>query len=1015
VRKLQSQRQQLRLDARKLPLNRPLVERAARIQAMADQQEWIAGLEKQAATLGDDVAAIEIEIEAQRERLGVDADTSPQLLRGLTVRSLAPFKPLARALRDSQQVLERLRQETSGGRDTAETLNKQIQTALSTQPQSDLVGAVERAGRLVSQLRRRVQLDGRLEHMASQQRDLQDESAELMDRQLLPLGAVAALGGVFVISVVLVLAGWWLSFGFGVALLGVAGIVGAVLMKYHLERTAEQQLGNCDKQLKLLAGQIKQLKAERTQLDVELPQGGGPPLARLETAETELERLEALLPLEAQRKTVAQDSASAQQRLKDAEAACTESQRRWRQALHSAGWPAKLSPKQVWQLAGRCRQLRELYRQLEQRQDEQRQAAASVSAFADRLTQLLADVELMPPDGKPSVQLRYLRKELSEQESLGRQRQELVHRDRQIARRQAQHRRVARRLLARRRTLLSSSGAVDAADFRRRVADSMRIAQLQVARDAVEREIAASLGRQFSEDVLRRHLDALPEANLDQHWEQLAGRLQDCESELRQLFERRGQLQQQLETLAQDRRLPQRQLELGVVRERLATAIGRWQASAVTSSLLESVRQLYEGSRQPATLQEASRYLHQLTGGRYSRIWTPMDEDLLFVDDAAGNSLRVESLSRGTREQMFLCLRLALIGDFARRGVRLPVVFDDVFVNFDSQRTRAAAALLCDFAQAGHQLLVFTCHEHIARLFKSLRVPVRQLPSRSAGAAPLAAEAALEEAVVTEPAKKPRPRRKPAEPAPAPVIALAPPRPPMAQPLVEEPAAPMIVEPEPAPVPVAIEVPSEPPRHAMELEPLELDFIAGEYELAPPHRVGRWPSLWALEVEPIVNPVIDPPPAVAAPRTEPQWRWDDSEPWFEGYDGEFPLNEEPPDTSCLWADEPWQLIEQPWPAFREPWPAQPLIVVEEPRLAVEDPWEELAEPWPGTSRSPASYDGLWKAEGAEEFAGEFAVRPQPESRIVKEGAPPARSERRGARRRKRKTQSATADGDSEAA
>ena len=36
--------------------------------------------------------------------------------------------------------------------------------------------------------------------------------------------------------------------------------------------------------------------------------------------------------------------------------------------------------------------------------------------------------------------------------------------------------------------------------------------------------------------------------------------------------------------------------------------------------------------------------------------------------------------------------------------------------------------VLCDFAAAGHQVLVFTCHEHMLRLFKSLHTPVGRLP-----------------------------------------------------------------------------------------------------------------------------------------------------------------------------------------------------------------------------------------------------------------------------------------------
>jgi hypothetical protein len=230
------------------------------------------------------------------------------------------------------------------------------------------------------------------------------------------------------------------------------------------------------------------------------------------------------------------------------------------------------------------------------------------------------------------------------------------------------------------------------------------------------------------------------------------------DKQLRERFEQRGQLAQQLQSLAEDRRLPQKQIELAILERRREEALRRWQVLAVTSRCLDCVRESYEQHRQPETLQEASRYLEQLTGGRYRRVWTPLGEPVLRVDDDT-RAHPVEQLSRGTREQLFLALRMALAHGYARRGAPLPMILDDVLVNFDSQRAKAAAAVLRDFAAAGQQVLVFTCHEHIFKLFKSLRVASVCLPDN---AEPLRAPIVLEpgERKSEQPAaKSSRPRR----------------------------------------------------------------------------------------------------------------------------------------------------------------------------------------------------------------------------------------------------------------
>jgi hypothetical protein len=159
-------------------------------------------------------------------------------------------------------------------------------------------------------------------------------------------------------------------------------------------------------------------------------------------------------------------------------------------------------------------------------------------------------------------------------------------------------------------------------------------------------------------------------------------------------------------------------------------------------------------------------------------------------------------LSRGTREQLFVSLRLALVAAYARRGIHLPMILDDVFVNFDAARTRTACAVLRDFAKQGHQLLVFTCHEHVWRMFQELKVDTRRIPNR------------LGDVEVAEPAPEPPQLRAaepiavlpmPEEPAPSPILVEQIRIPPITK-EPEETPIPVVETPKPAPAPAITEV-----------------------------------------------------------------------------------------------------------------------------------------------------------------------------------------------------------------
>jgi uncharacterized protein YhaN len=121
-----------------------------------------------------------------------------------------------------------------------------------------------------------------------------------------------------------------------------------------------------------------------------------------------------------------------------------------------------------------------------------------------------------------------------------------------------------------------------------------------------------------------------------------------------------------------------------------------------------------------------------MTGGRYIRIIVPLGETRLQIEPTEGPPLTTDQLSRGTAEQLYLAMRLAFVREYAKHAGPLPLVIDDILVNFDPLRGRAAILALQAIATT-HQVLVFTCHPHVRRWFEETieNVTIRQLPTKA--------------------------------------------------------------------------------------------------------------------------------------------------------------------------------------------------------------------------------------------------------------------------------------------
>jgi len=772
-RQLQRRRAELRAEAAALGINESLWRQAPRIEALKEQEPWLIGLQGQIDELESGVAQLENDLAAEHQRLGWTDGSAPAALPDVSPRVISSLRSPARALKRCHRQLGEAKEEAAAAEENARSLDRQVESALSARGEHDLAEAMDRAGNMVAQLRRRVQADERLDQMSRYREELEEQSRRLVDRQLLPVRVLIALGAVFALGVMLAMIGLFRpgsitgSLGWLMIVLGLAGTGTAAALKVLLERSNARQLDTCRKQLGMLQAQIQQAREERDHLDRQLP-GSGSPADRLQAAEEELAALEELVPLDTRRGAARREAEAAAARVAQAEAEAAAARRTWREALSAAGLPQKLAPKHVRQLLQCCDHMAQLQRRLEHRREELAQRRRERDSLLGRIGQLVEETGVAVTGSNGIQRLGQLADALRDQETRIQRREVLRREARQARRKRAKHEEAVSRLKHRRRELLRESDAKDEQELRHRAVQAARAEVLRQERDALSREITAAVGEQCSERAVRELLESENVEQLEARRDELLDRLGTLEKQLQERFEKRGQLAGQLKALAEDRQMAAKRLDLAALDKRLEEAIARWQVVAVTSRTLEEIRSVYEQQRQPETLQEASGYLERLTKGRYRRVWTPLGENVLRVDDAEGNALAVEVLSRGTREQLFLALRLALAGAYSRRGAPLPLVLDDVLVNFDADRAKAAVAVLRDFAAAGHQVLVFTCHEHILKLFKSLKVPITRLPDNAeANPAPVIFEAPVKpkrkrsKKAAASPAKKKEPDEEP--------------------------------------------------------------------------------------------------------------------------------------------------------------------------------------------------------------------------------------------------------------
>ncbi|WP_281653791.1 ATP-binding protein [Eggerthella sinensis] len=243
-----------------------------------------------------------------------------------------------------------------------------------------------------------------------------------------------------------------------------------------------------------------------------------------------------------------------------------------------------------------------------------------------------------------------------------------------------------------------------------------RLQALVSRRSALEESLASAKRqrrRLYERIDLRseRTIEAIDDA-LAQKSQQRMGLLETSEG----LNRRYGELKQELSHAEHLHDFDELKLLYQQVRTRQDESAQEYARLLLARRMLESAIATWESKSQPEVYRQASRLLSLMTDGRWTKV-SLTAEGRLQVTDAVKTTRDPVQLSLGTCQQLYLSLRIALLMTADNVGRAVPILADDILVNFDSTRRAGAARALAELARM-RQVVLFTCHEEIVETMR---------------------------------------------------------------------------------------------------------------------------------------------------------------------------------------------------------------------------------------------------------------------------------------------------------
>ncbi len=217
--------------------------------------------------------------------------------------------------------------------------------------------------------------------------------------------------------------------------------------------------------------------------------------------------------------------------------------------------------------------------------------------------------------------------------------------------------------------------------------------------------------------------DELAEQATEVDADELSGRIeklrQDIEENLNpainKISQEIGETTNQLRVMDGSAKAAEAREEMEQELTRLRRLAERYFRIKLASRILQQEIDRYREEHQDPVMKIASRYFGNLTLNSFIGLKADVDdnnEPILVGIRPDGKLIKVEGMSDGTRDQLYLALRLATLEYRIESNEPMPFIVDDILVNFDDRRSRAALEALGELAE-NNQVILFTHHQQI--------------------------------------------------------------------------------------------------------------------------------------------------------------------------------------------------------------------------------------------------------------------------------------------------------------